>query len=363
MQFKLCSPPFACTLAQFNSVELPALPKDDLFENSTMTFGEHLEELRGALAKAIICLVIGMCISLGFFADSLIRYVQAPLEDAIRQFRAERDIARLNLSEDDPKVQELQAFLASNGLTWELSYEIPADLMADYEFDPANPLRSDQIAGLLKQTPQPDQLVPRYFFRNQEAGLISLKVEEPFMIWMKAGLIMGAVLGSPGIFYFIWKFVAAGLHTHERRYVYVFAPLSAVLFSGGVALAFFLVLKFVLSFLLNFNHTLDVQVEPQLSTYISFVLMLPLGFGIAFQLPLVMFFLQRIGLIETQSYVNSWRIAILIIAIMSVFLTPADITSMFAMMIPLVILYFLGIAMCKYFPRGRGLGSQAYDPR
>ncbi len=52
---KLCSPPYACTLAHFNSVELPALPKDDLFENSTMNFGEHLEELRGALAKAIIC--------------------------------------------------------------------------------------------------------------------------------------------------------------------------------------------------------------------------------------------------------------------------------------------------------------------
>lgn len=328
-----------------------------------MTFGEHLEELRRALAKAIIWLVIGMSISLGFFADSLIRYVQVPLEDAIREFRAKRDITRLNLDSDNVQVKQLQAFLASNGLTWELSYEIPSNLMEPYEFDPANPLRAEQIAGRMKQTPQPEQLVPRYFFRSQEAGLISLKMEEPFMIWMKAGLILGAVIGSPGIFYHLWKFVAAGLHSHERRYVYVFAPLSALLFSGGVALAFFLVLKFVLAFLLKFNHTLDVQVEPQLSTYISFVLLLPLGFGVAFQLPLVMFFLQRIGLIETQSYINSWRIAILIIAILSVVLTPADITSMIAMMVPLVILYFLGIAMCRYFPRGRGLGSQAYDPR
>ncbi len=328
-----------------------------------MTFGEHLEELRRALAKALIWLVIGMSISLGFFADRLIRYVQAPLEDAIRQFRADRDIARLNLKSDDPKVEELRAFLASNGLTWELSYELPADLMIPYEFDPANPLRAEQIAGRMKRTPEPKQLVPRYYFRSQEAGLISLKMEEPFMIWMKAGLILGAVLGSPGIFYHLWKFVAAGLHSHERRYVYVFAPLSALLFSSGVSLAFFLVLKFVLSFLLKFNHSLDVQVEPQLSTYISFVLLLPLGFGIAFQLPLVMFFLQRIGLVETQSYINSWRIAVLVIAILSVILTPADITSMIAMMVPLVVLYFFGIAMCKYFPRGRGLGSQAYDPR
>ncbi len=328
-----------------------------------MTFGEHLEELRRALAKALIWLVIGMALSLWLFADWLIRYVQVPLEDAIRQFRADRDIARLNLNGDDPEVKQLQSFLASNGLSWELSYEIPGELMEPYTFDPANPLRADQIAERLKQTPRPEQLIPRYLFRNQEAGLVSLKIEEPFMIWMKAGLILGAVLGSPGIFYHMWTFVAAGLHSHERRYVYVFAPLSAMLFSGGVALAFFLVLQFVLAFLLKFNHTLDVQVEPQLSTYISFVLLLPLGFGIAFQLPLVMFFLQRIGLIETESYIGSWRIAVLIIAVLSVVLTPADITSMLAMMLPLVVLYFLGIAMCKYFPRGRGLGNQAYDPR
>ena len=124
-----------------------------------------------------------------------------------------------------------------------------------------------------------------------------------------------------------------------------------------------MVLQFVISFLLTFNGQLDVAVEPRLTYYISFVLLLPLGFGVAFQLPLVMLFVERIGLIETQAYVDSWRVAVLIIAVVSVVLTPADVTSMVAMMVPLVILYFVGIAMCKYLPRGRGLGSEAYDPR
>ncbi len=78
--------------------------------------------------------------------------------------------------------------------------------------------------------------------------------------------------------------------------MYVYLPVSVVLFISGVVLAFFLVLHYVLAFLLAFNGSMDVAVEPRLTYYVNFVLLLPLGFGIAFQLPLVMLFLQRIGL-------------------------------------------------------------------
>jgi sec-independent protein translocase protein TatC len=144
--------------------------------------------------------------------------------------------------------------------------------------------------------------------------------------------------------------------------VYIYLPFSVILFSSGVVLAFFLVLNYVIKFLLAFNGSMDVAVEPRLSYYVNFVLLLPLGFGIAFQLPLVMFFLQRIGLFETQDYVSSWRIAVLVIFVISMILTPADVTSMFAMAVPLVFLYALGIMMCRFIPRGRGMGSDAYDP-
>ena len=139
-------------------------------------------------------------------------------------------------------------------------------------------------------------------------------------------------------------------------------PISVILFSSGVVLAFFLVLHYVLTFLLAFNGSMDVAVEPRLTYYVNFVLMLPLGFGIAFQLPLVMLFLQRIGLFETEAYIQSWKVAVLVIFVMSMLLTPADVTSMVALAVPLMFLYFLGILMCKFIPRGRGLGSAAYDP-
>ena len=218
------------------------------------------------------------------------------------------------------------------------------------------------MAKLLESLPDPSVLKPKVQLRQNKTGLSSLKMEEPFMIWVKAGLIVGAVLASPMIFYHLWSFVASGLHAHERRYVYVYLPLSVTLFSAGVVLAFFVVLNYVLTFLLAFNGSLDVAIEPRLTYYVNFVLLLPLGFGIAFQLPLVMLFLQRIGLFETEAYVSSWRLAVLVIFLVSMVLTPADVTSMFAMAVPLVFLYGLGIVMCKFIPRGRGMGSDAYDP-
>ena len=182
------------------------------------------------------------------------------------------------------------------------------------------------------------------------------------MIWLKAAFVTGLVLASPYIFYQLWIFVAAGLYPHERRYVYVFVPISAVLFWSGVALAFFGVFRFVLKFLLAFNASMDIDAEPRISEWISLVLMLPVGFGVAFQLPLVMLFLQRLGIFTIEAYTSHWKIAVLVITVLSMLLTPADPMSMLMLGIPLVVLYFLGIAFCRWMPRGRNPFQEAYEP-
>ncbi|TWT73148.1 twin-arginine translocase subunit TatC [Allorhodopirellula solitaria] len=367
-----------------------ARPKDDLFDNSTMTVREHLEELRGALVKAIIWLAIGLAIGL-IFASRVVRYVQEPLKEAIVNYNADRDLVLLGLPDrDDPAVSHLHRFLAQNSLVAELVYALPgalseaeatslaaaknedavaADNAAQADagetakpVDSTRRIHTADLIAAIGQVPNPDDMVPTIQFRRSEQGVSSLKVEETFMIWFKAGLIVGAVVASPMIFYHLWSFVAAGLHSHERKYVRIYLPFSVTLFVAGVSLAFFLVLQYVLKFLLDFNSSMDVEIEPRLSYYVNFVLMLPLGFGIAFQLPLVMLFLQRIDLIQTKDYISSWRIATLVIFMISMVVTPADVTSMVALAVPLMFLYFLGICLCKYMPRGRGMGNNAYDP-
>ena len=350
-------------------------PKDDLFQNSTMTFGEHLEELRHCLVRAVLWLAGGLIIGL-FFADSVILFIQRPLESAIRSFQADRDLYRLGYDPTSDEVKPIREYMTEHALVAEIVYTIPEKFQSlsneSIKRSVARPpVDSDQpdsvvnptdLAKLLTSLPSPESLKPRVQFREASTGLSSLKMEEPFMVWVKAGLIVGAIFASPMVFFHLWSFVAAGLHSHERRYVYVYLPVSVILFISGVVLAFFLVLHYVLAFLLAFNGSMDVAVEPRLTYYVNFVLLLPLGFGIAFQLPIVMLFLQRIGLLETQAYIDSWKIAVLVIFVIAMVVTPADVTSMVALAVPLIFLYLLGILMCRFIPQGRGLGSDAYDP-
>ena len=190
----------------------------------------------------------------------------------------------------------------------------------------------------------------------------ALKVEESFMVWLKAALIAGIVIASPWIFYQIWTFVAAGLYPHERRYIHLYLPISLILFLAGILLAYFGVFKPVLMFLFTFNASMGIDPQPRIGEWLTFVMILPLGFGIAFQLPLVMLFMNRIGLFSIEAYLSKWRIAVLVIFVIAMLLTPADPISMLMLAAPLTLLYFGGILLCKWMPRSRNPFQEAYEP-
>jgi sec-independent protein translocase protein TatC len=187
--------------------------------------------------------------------------------------------------------------------------------------------------------------------RESEREPITIRVEEPFMTYLKVSLIGGLLLSSPWVFYQFWLFVAAGLYPHERRYVYYYMPISLVLFLTGVLFCFFGVFPLILGFLLDFNAWLGLKPQIRISDWISFAVTLPLMFGISFQLPLVMLFLERISIFDVKTYREKRRISILVIAVISMLMTPTDPYSMLAMMFPLILLYELGIVMCQYSPR------------
>lgn len=189
----------------------------------------------------------------------------------------------------------------------------------------------------------------------------SLSAHEAFSIYIKASLLVGAILSAPWVFLQIWSFVAAGLYRHERKFVYTFLPFSLALFFAGAAMAFLYVFEPVLTFLFQFNEWMGIQLEPRISDWLSFVLILPLGFGIGFQLPLVMLFLERIGIFTVKDYLSQWKMAILVIFVISAILTPPDPSSQALMAVPLSLLYFGGLLLCKFFPRRRSGFSDGAD--
>jgi sec-independent protein translocase protein TatC len=118
----------------------------------------------------------------------------------------------------------------------------------------------------------------------------------------------------------------------------------------GVCVAYFGVFRPVLGFLFSFNRSLGFESEPRITEWLGFFLFLPLGFGVAFQLPLVMLFLERIGIFTVQSYLSYWRVAILVIFAIAAVLTPPDPISMSFLAMPLSLLYFGGILLCRLMP-------------
>ncbi len=322
---------------------------DDLFEKSSMTFGEHLEELRRALGKASIWLGGGFIIGL-LLASSVIRYMQGPLEDSLEKFyrkKSETEIAKaLDVEEASKDLADLSTWMRENKVASQLVWVDPKRLQREGSEDLAI-LGNADSEGL----PDSKNMMRLRLFVPIQASTEALGLQEPFMIWVKAAFVVAVVVASPGIFYHLWQFVAAGLYPHERRYVYFFLPVSLLLFWAGAFLAFFVIFRLVIDFLLDFNASMGIGASPRLTDYMSFALFLPLGFGISFQLPLVMLILERLGIFSVHTYSSQWRVAILVIAFISMILTPAEVSSMIGMAVPLIGLYFLGIAMCKYLPR------------
>ena len=338
---------------------------EDLFKDSTMTFGEHLEELRSCLIKALLWLVVGFAFGL-YVGDWTVATIQGPLEKSLKthyqgagkrdykQFVAEQEAA----GQPFPyPVAQVEKFIDA-GYTFEKYLVHPSAVRRQLGIDEPqgeHPTQSDSEPATA--TALEKQLVPLFVWRKStqdpRVSVIALNPTEAFMIWLKASLVVGFVLASPMIFYHLWSFVAAGLYPAEKKYVHIFFPFSIALFLTGAFFCFFIVFRFILDFLFSFNASLGIDPSPRISEWLSFAIILPVGFGISFQLPLVMLFLQRIGVLSVETYISKWRIAILVIFVISMLLTPADPTSMLLMALPLSVLYVGGILLCRWMPRGR----------
>ena len=237
--------------------------KPDSPLDTTMSLGDHLEELRGRLILALVGLTIGAVIGL-VFCSRIIAFVQKP-------------------------------YVAAMGPDAILQVLGPAD------------------------------------------GIIS---------YIKIALISGLILTCPWVFYQLWMFIAAGLYPHEKRYVHLATPFSAGLFVIGALFFLMVVAPLTLKFLVKFNQrVLGVSSNFTFANYISFVTMLMLVFGVAFQTPVAIFFLNKTGLVSIQALRRSRKFVIIGIFVVAAMATPPDVVSQVTLAIPLYALFELGILL------------------
>lgn len=365
-----------------------------------MSFLEHLDELRACMIGAIISITVGLIVSvipLGNYpslATQAVEYIQHPLKKSLESYhilQSQRQLQRKRAELRDAGYgADIAAMPERLHMTAHPYYIFPHDLetlrnagveatvptslpeeerrrletlklvdnFASYKSDAIaqTSLRAASDAG------EPVMIILwEKIAEDSRSRTRALSVQESFIIFLKTALFLGVLLGSPGVFYYFWRFVGAGLYPSEKKYVYRFLPLSITLFIGGFAIAFFIVFEFMLAFLFRFNAGMEIEPDTRISEWLNFALLVPIAFGVAFQLPLAMFVLERLRIFTVQMYMEKWRIAIFSVACLAMLITPPDPWSMLIMLSCLIVLYFGGVGLCKLIPRPKSEFDDEFD--
>jgi sec-independent protein translocase protein TatC len=178
------------------------------------------------------------------------------------------------------------------------------------------------------------------------SSVIFTSVQEPFFTAIKVSFFSSFIVTIPVLFWQIWLFVAPGLYDNEKRLIIPFVFFASFMFFLGSAFSYMIVVPIGIKFLITFGSTLFTAL-PSIGEYVGFFTKLVLGFAIAFQLPVITFFLAKIGLVTDHSLKSFFRYAVIIIFALSAILTPPDLVTQFLMAIPMITLYILSIYIAK----------------
>lgn len=180
--------------------------------------------------------------------------------------------------------------------------------------------------------------------------LIGTGVTEAFFTKLKVSLIAALFLASPVIFFQAWKFVAPGLYDQEKRYARPFALFATLFFVAGAAFCYWVVFPVGYRFFIEEYQSIGVSPAIRISEYLSFTARMLLAFGVTFEMPVITFFLARMGLVTHRTMLSYTRYAVLVIFIVAAVLTPGpDVASQMLMAGPLLVLYAASIGVAYMF--------------
>lgn len=189
---------------------------------------------------------------------------------------------------------------------------------------------------------------PLVFYLPPNSTLSMLKLTEGFLTELKLSFMAAVFFAMPYILYELWKFIAPGLYAHEKKYVSGFVISASILFFSGAFFCYEFVLPIAFKFFLTYA-TDGISANLSLSWYLSFVVKIMLGFGVVFELPVIVFFLAKIGIVNHKMLKKYRGYSIVGIFLIAAILTPPDVVSQVLMAIPLLFLYELSIFVAKIF--------------
>lgn len=202
------------------------------------------------------------------------------------------------------------------------------------------------IAGFLLAKP-----IIIYLQHTTEAEnltLNSFRMTDPIMVYMQFTFIIAFILTSPVILYQLWAFVSPGLYEKERRVTLSYIPISIGLFLAGLSFSYFLLFPFVVDFMERLSNDLDINQVIGINEYFQFLIQLTIPFGLLFQLPVVIMFLTRLGIVTPMFLSKVRKYAYFILLVIAALITPPEIVSHLMVSVPLFILYEVSIFVSRF---------------
>ena len=194
------------------------------------------------------------------------------------------------------------------------------------------------------------QILTRPLISVMQTGdkLIFTGLPEAFFTYLKVALLSGMILATPVIFYQFWMFVAPGLYEKEKQHMIPIVFLSTFFFVGGSFFGYFIVFPYGFKFFLGFASEI-IQPLPSMREYLSFASKLLLAFGLVFELPLIITFLARLGMVSVSFLKKNRKYALLLFFAGAAILTPPDVVTQVMMALPLIVLYEISIIGARIF--------------
>ncbi len=202
---------------------------------------------------------------------------------------------------------------------------------------------SEPILNFLRRPLEP-------FLKNTKGGLIFTAPMDQLIAHLQVAFYSAIFLCSPYWLGQLWRFISPGLYKREKKIFVFFWLTGTVLFILGACFAYFAVFPFLFSMLMNVGNSVD-QPFITIKSYLSFVARFTFVFGLVFEMPLILLFLCRLGVLSPEILRQHRRHAVLLLSVLSAFITPPDVLSLFLLLIPLMALYEISIQLARFFQK------------
>jgi sec-independent protein translocase protein TatC len=335
-------------------------------DESSMTFLEHLDELRTRLIRCAVFILVAFVVCWAF-SDKIYHFLEVPVRAAMLE--AKREAARALTGATVSPLEDLQ-----DGAITDFSF--PRDCtVGDALVQAGTTIRvkvqraADGSIQLVTAAPwiintqsvvkegyviPPDLYSPGAVLESPEAKLVVPTVQGAFNLYIKVAFYAAIFFAVPFILVQAWGFISPGLYPHEKKYALPFIFMASIFFLLGVAFAYYIAFPRAANFLLGIAAGGNLRPLVTADDYFDLILTIMLGLGLVFEIPTVTYFLARLGLVTPRLLLKVWRYAVILIFILAAVLSPTtDIPNLLVFAAPMLMLYFFSVGIAWVFYKKR----------